>query len=89
MQIVTTANHGRRWLDHYRTVPSTLEPATRTALDMFRATVCNVRDTALVHYFDHSLTAGTIDWMSDALAVALQQPAARSYGGCSCQAPPT
>ena len=77
MQIVTTANHGRRWLDHYRTVPSTLEPATRTALDMFRATVCRVRDTALVHYFDHSLTAGTIDWMSDALAVALQQRGVR------------
>jgi long-chain acyl-CoA synthetase len=77
MQIVTTVNHGRRWLDHYRTVPSTIAPANRTALEMFRDTVLRARDGALVHYFDHSLTAGTIDWMSDALAVALQQRGVR------------
>src|SRR5690242_10688217 len=52
MQIVTTANHGRRWLDHYRTVPSTFEPASRTGLEMFRATVLRARDAIVVHYFE-------------------------------------
>jgi long-chain acyl-CoA synthetase len=77
MQIVTTTNHGRRWLDHYRTVPSTFEPASRTGLEMFRATVLRARDAVLVHYFDRALTAGAIDGMSDALAVAFQRRGVR------------
>jgi long-chain acyl-CoA synthetase len=73
MQIVTAANQSRRWLDHYRAVPSTIEPSSRTGLEMFRATVLRDRNAVLLHYFDQSLTAGTIDTMSDALAVALQR----------------
>ncbi len=52
----------------------TIEPASATALDMFRSTVQRQGpDAVLVHYFDRSLTAGQLDAMSDALAVALQQ----------------
>jgi long-chain acyl-CoA synthetase len=50
-----------------------IEPAGATALDMFRATAARQRERALVHYFDWSLTAGEVDDLSDALAVALQQ----------------
>ena len=63
----------RPWRDLYRGVPATIEPAARTALEMFRASVRRDRDAVLVHYFEQSLTAGAIDEMSDALAVALQE----------------
>jgi len=52
----------------------TIEPANATALEMFRSTLQRQGpDAVLVHYFDRSLTAGQLDAMSDALAVALQQ----------------
>ena len=63
----------RRWHDLYRARASAIDPASATALDMFRATVTRRRESALVHYFDWSLTAGEVDDMSNALAVALQQ----------------
>ena len=63
----------RRWHDLYRERPGAIEPASATALEMFRATAARQRDRALVHYFDGSLTADQIDAMSDSLAVALQQ----------------
>jgi long-chain acyl-CoA synthetase len=62
-----------RWRTLYQAVPFTIEPASETALDMFRATVRRRRDAVLVHYFDRSFTAGELDAMSDSLAVALQQ----------------
>ena len=43
----------RPWHSLYRAVPPTIEPASRTGLDMFRATVARHRDAVLVHYFDH------------------------------------
>ena len=63
----------RPWHGLYGTVPPTIEPASQTGLDMFRATALRGRDAALVHYFDQSITVGEFDAMSDALAVALQQ----------------
>jgi long-chain acyl-CoA synthetase len=57
----------------YRDCPGAIEPTCATALDMFRATAARQRHQALVHYFDHSLSADQIDAMSDGLAVALQQ----------------
>ena len=63
----------RRWHHLYRSRPETIEPASTTALDMFRATVARHGDRAFVHYFDASISANQIDAMSDALAVALQQ----------------
>jgi long-chain acyl-CoA synthetase len=61
------------WLSLYRGVPATLEPASETALGMFRATAARNRESPLVHYFDRAITVGECDAMSDALAVALQQ----------------
>jgi long-chain acyl-CoA synthetase len=63
----------RPWLDLYRDVPGTIQPASETALGMFKATASRAGDRPLVHYFDRSLTARDCDTMSDALAVALQQ----------------
>jgi len=58
----------------YRMRPSTIEPASATALHMFRSTLQQRGpDAVLVHYFDSALTAGQLDAMSDGLAVALQQ----------------
>jgi len=63
----------RPWHSLYRGVPPTIEPASQTGLDMFRATARRHRDAVLVHYFDRPIAVGEIDAMSDALAVALQQ----------------
>ena len=63
----------RPWRGLYRAATFSIETAGETALDMFRATAARNRDAALVHYFDRSFTAGDLDAMSDALAVALQQ----------------
>src|SRR3954471_13995004 len=71
----------RTWHSLYRGVPPTIEPASRTGLAMFRATAARHRDAVLVHYFDHPLTVGEIDALSDALAVALQQSGAEPGEG--------
>jgi long-chain acyl-CoA synthetase len=63
----------RPWLALYQAVPSTIETAAATGLEMFRATLGRGRDAALVHYFDRTVTAGEIDTLSDALAVEFQQ----------------
>jgi long-chain acyl-CoA synthetase len=73
MAAMTRHTPNRRWTDLYRERPDSIEPATATALDMFRATVTRQGDRPLVHYFDTSISAHQIDAMSDALAVALQQ----------------
>src|SRR5687767_9420716 len=69
----------RRWLALYQDVPASIEPTATTGLDMFRETLARGRDEILVHYFDQPVTAGQIDEMSDALAVALQRRGA-AYG---------
>jgi long-chain acyl-CoA synthetase len=69
----------RRWLALYQNVPASIEPPATTGLDMFRETLARGRDEILVHYFDQPVTAGQIDEMSDALAVALQRRGA-AYG---------
>jgi long-chain acyl-CoA synthetase len=61
------------WLALYGRVPATIETACATALAMFQATAARAPDAALVHYFEHSISARDCDAMSDALAVALQQ----------------
>jgi long-chain acyl-CoA synthetase len=62
------------WLDLYHGVPSTIETASETALDMFRATLARGgRDAVLARYFDQPVTAGDVDTMSDAFAVDLQR----------------
>ena len=66
-------NPGRPWLELYRDVPAAIEPRSRTALEMFRATAVGGRDTVLVRYFDRPITVDQCDIMSDALAVALQK----------------
>ena len=63
----------RRWLGLYQSVPPSIEPKARTGLAMFRDTAELRPDSALVHYFDESITAGQLDAWSDALAVALQE----------------
>jgi long-chain acyl-CoA synthetase len=63
----------RPWLRLYRGVPSTFEPTSDTALEMFRATVARDPAAPLLHYFDRSVSAGDCDALSDALAVALQR----------------
>jgi long-chain acyl-CoA synthetase len=49
-----------------------------TVLDMFRSTVADAPDSPLLVYFDSILTAGDVDRVSDALAVALAE------GGFDC-----
>ena len=41
----------RRWLGLYQSVPPSIEPRARTALEMFQDTVARHRDDTLVHYF--------------------------------------
>jgi long-chain acyl-CoA synthetase len=63
----------RRWLGLYQSVPPSIEPKARTGLEMFRDTAARRHDSALVHYFDDSITAGQLESWSNALAVALQE----------------
>ena len=64
----------RPWSGLYQAgVPLTIEPASPTGLDMFRATALRNRDAVLAYYFDQPVTVAQFDAMSDALAVGLQQ----------------
>jgi len=63
----------RRWLGLYHSVPPSIDPKARTGLEMFQDTVARRRDSPLVYYFEDSITAGELDGLSDALAVALQK----------------
>lgn len=47
--------------------------STDTVLDMFRSTVADTPDSPLLVYFDGVLSAGDVDRVSDALAVALAE----------------
>ena len=62
----------RPWLARYPAgQPAHLTPQFDSALAMFRATVARDPDAALIHYFDATITAGEIDELTDAFAVAL------------------
>ena len=45
----------RPWLGLYRDVPSSIQPASGTALAMFAATLARNPAAPLVHYFDRTL----------------------------------
>jgi long-chain acyl-CoA synthetase len=72
---MTAMQHSRSrpWRALYGDRPFSIEPASETGLDMFRATAQRDRSAVLVHYFEQSITAGQLDSMSDALAVGLQR----------------
>jgi long-chain acyl-CoA synthetase len=62
----------RPWLKNYpKGVPHDLEISPRTALDDFKASSALRADAAAVCYFDHAISYGTIDQLSDSLAAAL------------------
>src|SRR5688572_22162228 len=63
----------RPWHDLYHSEQFTIQPTAATGLRMFQDTVRRSPEAVLVHYFERSITAGEIDAMSDALAVALQR----------------
>jgi long-chain acyl-CoA synthetase len=65
-----TATAAPPWLGLYSGLPTTIEPACVTALEMFRATLARAPDATIAYYFDTPIRASTIDAMSDALAVA-------------------
>ncbi len=68
-----TGTSARPWRSLYGPIPGTIQPSSRTGLDMFRATVQRNRQAPLVHYFDQSLTVDEFDRLSDGFAVALQR----------------
>jgi long-chain acyl-CoA synthetase len=68
----------RPWRRLYQGLPHTIEAATQTGLDMFRATVARGGRAPLVHYFDRTIAAAELDAMSSALAVALQKRGVRA-----------
>jgi len=62
----------RPWLKQYSPgVPADVTPEFPNALAMFRHAADRDPRRTLIHYFDAALDVGTIDRMSDALAVAL------------------
>ncbi|GAA4846924.1 class I adenylate-forming enzyme family protein [Saccharopolyspora rosea] len=64
--------HDRPWLARYdRGQPADIRPEFDSALEMFAASVAAAPHTPVVHYFDGTLTAGELDGLSDAFAVAL------------------
>ena len=60
------------WLNLYRSVPPTIQPKAKTALEMFQDTLAERPDEPIVHYFDKSLTAAEVDKASTALAAAFR-----------------
>lgn len=66
------------WLGQYRPgVPAEVHPEFPDALSMFRHAVERDPQRTLIHYFDHGVSTGDVDRLSDALAVGL---AARGIG---------
>jgi len=63
----------RPWVGSYGGIPPELPTGTGSILDAFREVVRRDPAAVLVRYFDTALTAGEIDEMSDALAVAFQE----------------
>jgi long-chain acyl-CoA synthetase len=61
------------WLRNYRDVPESIDPPFASGLEMFRATLTRGPQAPLIHYFDQTITAQTIDEMSDSLAVSFDE----------------
>lgn len=61
----------RPWLKNYpEWVPHDLEITSATALGDFRLSVARRSEAAAIYYFDHVLTYGEIDGLSDSLSAA-------------------
>ncbi len=66
-----TIYESRPWLKNYPPwVPKDLEITTATALSDFKASAARRPEAAAVYYFDHVITFGDIDSLSDRLAAA-------------------
>ena len=64
----------RPWLKHYpEWVPHDLEITSHTALDDFRASAAGRPEAPAVYYFDHMISYGQIDRLSDRLAAAFRE----------------
>ena len=65
----------RPWYKHYEAagLPETVETDMASGLDLFRRTVTRDPRHPFLHYFDNTLSAGDVDRLSDALAVALEK----------------
>ena len=62
----------RPWLKNYpEWVPHSLEITPDTALDDFRASAARLPGSPALYYFDHVISYGEIDQLSDCLAAAL------------------
>ena len=63
----------RPWLKNYPDeVPHDLEIGADTALADFRSSAARLPQAPAVYYFDHAITYGEIDRLSDSLAAALE-----------------
>jgi long-chain acyl-CoA synthetase len=66
-----TLYESRPWLKNYpKWVPKDLEITAATALSDFKASAARQPEAAAVYYFDHVITYGDIDGLSDRLAAA-------------------
>ena len=64
----------RPWLKNYPpNMPHNLELPTGTALDDFKASAAEKPDAPAVYYFEHAITYGEIDRLSDNLAAAFTE----------------
>ena len=62
----------RPWLKSYpEWVPHNLEITPDTALDDFRASAARLPGSPALYYFDHVISYGEIDQLSDCLAAVL------------------
>ena len=60
------------WLAQYRPgTPAEITPEFPHALAMFKAAVARAPEQTLIYYFDHAISTGEIDRLSDAFACAL------------------
>ena len=68
---MTSIYHQRPWLKNYPSwAPHDLELPNCTALDDFRASAARRPDSPAVYYFDHAVSYGEVDRLSDSLAAA-------------------
>ena len=70
MSALHTVPRHRPWRSLYRGVPPTIEPASRTALDMFRATAQRHRDAVRWDRVDGLMDFGGIRIEDDVLVTA-------------------
>jgi long-chain acyl-CoA synthetase len=70
--MATSAYDERPWTALYDPgLPQDVEAPYPDGLSMFRAAVERAADRPAIHYFDHTITYGELDELSDALAAAL------------------